>query len=560
MSMPVAASKASRRGRVDWRFLMPISDTAFSHLVLLGGTTELSERVIETGVATQVSASLPDAQSADAVVVLSGHSVPALDLAKCLKAGGALYYEVDRRLPKGLTNTPSRVRRRLARVGLTPTGVYWAAPNFANCKRYIPLDTPGPLEWYLSALYVAGSPFHRLLEIGMRLCLAGSRTWFASVAPCYAVTAIAGPAGPDAPAINGHSALSQLLAEPGARPMVVTSGQDDGSRTVVLPFGPGRRQPGAVYKVSAHARLNGHTEREQTVLSEIHTLLDDSMGQSVPRPLGVRRLGNLTVSMESCASGQTLVVTSGRWPASFQQQIDDLRLAANWLIKFHRRVSTAASRWDEAASTRWVETPLAAYIDTFGVTPAEEALFAKLQKAAQALRDAPLAQVRMHYDVGPWNLFRDQDQLTVIDWEFGRNWERDRRGPALYDLLYFVIYWYHVVKRLNTEAAELDGLRRLFIEPDSADRHAAAAHRVIAEYMAALDLDARFLPLILVYMWIEQALYRFSRRQSLGEAQPEARAGNRYVRYLGVLARHADQLFAARSTSAVQAEFSGAFV
>jgi hypothetical protein len=553
--MMVAARIASRRGRVDWRFLMPISDRAFSYLVLLGGTAELAERVIETGVARQVGAALPEAHSADAVVVLSGVAVPAREIARCLTAGGALYYEVDRRLPRCLADTPGRVRRRLARAGLTPTGVYWAAPNFANCKRYIPLDAPGPLRWYLSALYVAGSPFHRLLEIGMRLSVAGSLNGFAAIAPCFAVTAIAGPAGSAAPAANGQPAFPHFLGALGTRPMVITSGQDDGSRTVVLPFGPGSQQPGAVFKVSAHARLNGNTEREQAVLSEIHTRLDESMRRTVPRPLGVQRLGHLTVSTESCASGQTLVVTSGRWPASFQQQVDDLGLAANWLSQFHRQASAGGGRWDEAAHARWVETPLAAYAQAFGLTPDEAALFANVRKVARALCGVPLVLVWMHYDFGPWNLFRDQDELMVIDWEFGRNWERDRFGPALHDLLYFVTYWYHVVKRLNTEAAELDGLRRLFIAPDCADRRTAAAHKVIAEYMAALDIDARFLPIMLVTMWIEQALYRFSRRQALGEVQPDARAGNRYVRYIEVLAKHADQFFAARSNAPAEAEF-----
>jgi hypothetical protein len=325
---------------------------------------------------------------------------------------------------------------------------------------------------------------------------------------------------------------------------VLTSGQDNGSRTVVLPFRPGSRQPAAVLKVSAHAHLNANTAHEQAALAELHQLLDTALKPTIPQPLGLQRLGQMTVSMESCAPGHTLVVSSGRWPAQFTRQRDDLRLAAHWLAEFHRQTQTGGGRWDPPAHERWIAGPLEAYGATFGVTPDEAGLFNRVEAQSQALCGAILPMVRIHYDFGPWNLYRHHTAFTVIDWEFGRTAQPDHQGPALYDLLYFVTYWHHVVHHLHTEAAELDGLYRLFVAPASGDRHVAAAHAAIADYLAALGINPRFVPVMLVCLWVEQALHRFARRQTLGDVPADARAGNRCIRYLGVLAAHTDELFA----------------
>jgi hypothetical protein len=107
-----------------------------------------------------------------------------------------------------------------------------------------------------------------------------------------------------------------------------------------------------------------------------------------------------------------------------------------------------------------------------------------------------------------------------------------------------VTYWNHVVGHLNTTAEELQGLHKLFIAPGSGDRHARAVHQVVDDYMTRLDIDRRFLPILLVGMWVEQALHQADRKQALGDAPADSRAHNRCVQYLGVLAEHADQLFA----------------
>jgi formate-dependent nitrite reductase membrane component NrfD len=175
--------------RLDWRFLLPAGQGAFDHLALLGGTATLAQRIVETGLAHRVSMTAPQASSAEAVIVLSGAGLPLAAAAQGLKPGGALYYEVDRRSAATVAASPGRLERQLRRADLTPTGVYWAAPDFADCRRYIPLDVPGAFQWYLffvggiagtafllaSLLHLFGRPADRpLVRLGYYVAFVGA--------------------------------------------------------------------------------------------------------------------------------------------------------------------------------------------------------------------------------------------------------------------------------------------------------------------------------------------------------------------------------------------------
>ncbi len=529
--------------RADWRFLLPPPpDGGFEHLVVLGGPAGLADRLREVGLARRVSCDLPRARSADAVAIL--HDAPiGLRAAGCLRPGGALYYEVDRRRRDLLAATPGRVQRELRAAGLTPAGVYWVAPSFAGCKRYLPLDVPAILRWYLATLYVAGTPAHRLVESAVRLSTGLDSRRFGRMVPCYAVTAGAG-AGWSAPSVLAHPALPPELRPPGLRPVVLTSGQDDGSRVVVLPFAPGAAQPAAVLKVATLADFSANTEREQATLADLRARLDPAMRETIPRPLGALRYGDLAVGVESYAPGRSLWVSSGRWRAPLADRIDDLRLAAGWLAEFHRQAQIGRPQWGDPERARWVELPLAAYARSFGLNGGEQRLFAALRRYAGTLDGADFPIIWQHNDFGPWNLYRDGQRLTVVDWEFGRDWADDGRcGPALCDLIYFAAHWSYIVRRLAGRAAELRGFQALLLDPDRADPLARTARQAIDEYMAAVGLDRRLLPLLLVYTWVERALDHFDRKRALGRLGADARAGNQFIGYVDLLAAHAVQLF-----------------
>ena len=544
MNYPNPGKQVSLR-RADWRFLLPHPPgDSFQHLVLLDGPSGLAERLVEVGLARRVSCQIPREQSADALVILHDARAALRDAARCLMSGGVLYCEIDRRSPHSFACTPGRMQRALRDAGLSPTGIYWAIPNFDSCKRYIPLDVPQVLQWYFTTLFPALTPLDRLLEIAVRPLTKLNSYRLTPLVPCYSMTATAGPVRDVTPSVLGHPALPEELQKPGLRSVVLTSGYDDGSRVVMLPFAPGDRHPLAVLKVSRLANFNTNTEREQETLVAIRERLDATMRRTIPCPLGILGYGALTVGIESCAAGHSLVVSSGRWRNSIQQKIDDLRLTANWLGEFHRQAQISRLPWTDSAIQRWIETPLAAYTHAFGVTIREEGLFAAVRKRARSLVGTSLPIIWQHNDFGPWNLYRAGCELTVIDWEFGHDKERDRFGPALCDLLYFVTHWSYLVRRLSGEEAELRGFRELFLEPERGGQIAIAIHAVIREYLMELSIDQRYVPLLLVYTWIDRALDRFERQQSSGEGGTDTRFGNRYVSYIGILAAHTERLFA----------------
>jgi hypothetical protein len=530
--------------RADWRFLLPApTGGRFRHLVLLGGPAGLDQRLRQAEVAEHVSITLPSAASADALILLHNASINLQQAVGCLQPGGVLYQEVDRRRGGQHAASPARVRRHLLNLGLQPTGLYWVAPNFTNPKRYLSLDVSGMLAWYLSTIYVAGTPLHHLAEWAIRLLTGGRSQPFAPFVPSFAVTATAGPRQPAAPAILTHPQLPSQLQQPNLHLVLLSSGQDDGSRVVLLPFAPDSREPITALKLTRLPRFNPLTKSEQTTLDHLHQRLTPHLRQTIPQAHGLLDFSGLTVALENYVQGHSLWTSTGRWAASLKRKTDDLQQAGNWLADFHHQTQVERLCWQPAAIAEWLEKPLAAYHAAFGLTPAEETLFTAACHYARSLTGLELPLVWRHLDFAPWNLYRHRHAFTVIDWEPYTDWQRPRTGPALCDLLYFLTYWTFMVRRTYDPQAELDGFRQLHLQPAAPDKLSQAAEAALATYLAKLEIDARFRPLLLLYTWVDRALDRLDRQRLLGTAGPDPRAGNRYHQYVAILAEGSRTLF-----------------
>ena len=560
-----AATSAQPAGlrRLDWRFLLPQPPAGqFRHLRLYGGPPGLADLIVAAKLAARVTGDdtggQPDA--ADAVVILGDSQVSLAQAAAGLTAGGVLYQEIARRSVVSLRLTPGRIRQRLEHAGLALTGLYWAAPNFETCRRYIPLDAPGAVRWYLSSLFVAGTPVHRLARALLQAAVNGHSHRLGWFVPCLSVTAIAGSAGTmtdvPAPSVLSRPEIRRLLPQPGLRPLVLTSGQDDASRLVMLPFAPCQAdpaaatadqttQPIAIIKIATHPAFNAATELEQVVLQTVRARLDPPLRRSIPAALGGFRYGDLAVGVEGIAPGRSLWVSSGGWGTSPTAKIADLTLGARWLTAFHAQTEERRLVWDQAAIANWIDAPLAAYAQAQSLTTGEHKLFALTLARAHSLVGATLPLAWQHHDFAPWNIYRAGDQFTVIDWEFNRGWDATRAGPGLCDLLYFVTHWYIIAHHLYTEAAELRGLHSLFLDPARQTRTLRAARRALADYLAAHAIDRGFLPLLLVHTWVERAVYGRGGAQTLDARAGANRAADRCVRYIQTFADQAEQLFSA---------------
>jgi hypothetical protein len=526
--------KAALR-RADWRFLLPIpSSGRYRHLVLLGGPPGLAELLRGEEIAERIDTGR--AEGADLVVALADASIGPRQLAACVAPGGVVYQEVDRRRLGSLTTTPARQQRDLAAAGLHPLWTHWVIPGFSQARRYLPLDHAQALRWYFSTLHPAGSVPGALAAAVAGLLGRGDAMGLATAAPTFGITAMAGPVQLQTSAVMGLPMLAAPWRAAGGRVVMLTSGQDDGSRVVLLPFAPEGSAPEGVVKISRTERFNAHTEREQATLAAIRAGLDPDLRPSIPEPCGTTRSGRSLVAVESYAPGASMVRSTGRRAEPLDRSLEDLRAAADWLARFHQQ-TTEGPLWTAEAAERAIAR-LEAFRVGLATSPAEHALLDRAEATARALVGASLPTVLTHNDYGPWNIHREGDRITVIDWELGPDGV-GRRGPALTDLIYFVTEWHLRTRRLRGRTAELRGFRELFLRPTG--RAATAGAEALAGYMRRLGVDARFLPLFLVTTWADRAVDRAERQVTA--AGSAASGENRYADYVRLIATEADQRF-----------------
>lgn len=522
--------------RADWRFLLPAPpEGRFRHLLVFGGPSGLSDRLAEIGVAERASADLSATTRADAVVILSGATISPREVAGRLAPDAVLYWEVDRR--RALRRVGRRwIDRELRGAGLRRIGMYWVLPDFEHARRYLPLEPTRAVEWFFKTRFTAATPLRRGLELLVRaLCRWNDRT-LVSLVPCCGVVAAAGsPRRAPLVGLEGAPVEASILSC-GASPAVFTSGQDDGSRLVLMPFTNGADTPAAVVKLARLAGFEGHTRREQMTLAKLRAALPPELRGSLPEPCGSGGPAARPVFVESVVPGQMLAASTGRWRAGVHAQLEDLHVATDWLTRFHQATLVETVPWDETQVTRWIDRPFSEYAAAFGRRDSEAHLFEAVRSDAAALYGRPFPIVWAHNDFSPWHCYRAGPDLGVIDWEFGEEDLTARAGPALTDLIYFTHHWMQLACGGRSQSTELVVFRRLYLGQDAKDVRVRAARRVAASYMTALGMHRGFFPMLLVYTWVDRATDRYRRQVALGKNPSDPRADNLFARYVSVLA------------------------
>ena len=517
--------------RADWRYLLPGPATGrYRHVVLLGGPPGLAELLRAEELADRIDTT--PVAGADLVVALADASMGARELAACVSAGGVVYREVDRRRLGFLLTSPARLRRDLAAAGLQPLWGHWVIPGFSQARRYLPLDHPAALRWYFGTLHPAGSVPGAFAAALGGLLGRGQAKGLSAVAPTFGITALASSSAGTALELPALPARWRVA---GSRVVMLTSGQDDGSRVVLLPFSAHGALPEAVVKISRTERFNAHTEREQATLTAIRAGLDADLRASIPEPRGTTLFGRSLVALESYAPGVSMVRSTGRRGEPLERSLEDLRAAADWLARFHQQ-TTSGRAWGADSADRAIAR-LEAFRARLARSKSEHGLLDRAAAAARELVGAGLPTVLVHNDYGPWNIHREGDRITVIDWELGPD-NAGRRGPALADLIYFVAEWHLRARHLRGRQAELHGFRELFLRPTGPA--ASAADEALSDYMRRVGVDSRFLPLFLVTTWADRAVDRAD-RQVTATGSPGGE--NRYADYVRLIATEADDRF-----------------
>lgn len=494
---------------LDWRFLLPGSqDRVFDHMLLLGGAKELSRLVLESGIARTVSRS-PGEGRADAVVILGSARADVPAALGSLSEGGVAYWEIDRRRPAEWARSPARARALAERAGLGGVRSYWVKPSLSAPSMILPLDAEGALRWYLTHQLVPSNPVRMMLR---RCGPATPPAWFARLVPAHVLTGSRGEAG-------GEEGLEH--------PLLLLGGEGGWSRVAVLPFDRKADLPRVVLKAPRTPRFNPQTEVEQGVLAEVRLAAGDRFADAIPEPLGTRRWRGLSVGVERYVPGIPIAVSSGGW-RSGRARARDVEGVAAWLADFHRTTGRRTP-WSDADAEQFVCGPCARYRTVFARLEADGVTISDLERRAGAVRGLPFARVWHHRDFNPHNVRRDGDRIAVVDWEVARE------GPALADLLYFVLHWSWTARRDRDPRSRAVRFRELFLEPEPHDPLARHARAAIRHYLAALDASPAFLPLVLGTMLVDHALDRHGRLAALGDPASRARPDNPYVRLLELL-------------------------
>jgi hypothetical protein len=527
----------------DWRLLLPNRPRGgFDHLALLGADAALGapERIVRLGLARRVDRHLPRDHPADAIVALAGARFSPGDPDFRLSPGGALYWEIEER--PGSRLGLAQARRALRDAGLTTAATYLIQLTPGHGRVYLPLEAPAALSWYLGTLYVAGTPGQRLRTAALRALARRGRRLIPYLGRSYALTAVAGPGGDHGLPILASPALPPRLHRPGLHAVLLGLGTNEYRRQVLFAFEPGAKLPLAVLKMARIPAGNEFVEREHAALESVRRSLPESLGQSVPQPLGLAYADGLAVSVQSYLPGRPLAVSTGRWGASWRVKLADMRDTAVWLGQFHHLTELHRVPWDAAALSRWVAAPLDAYTEVFGASGQEQRLFTAARERADLLLGTQVPVVWQHGSFDPPNITRAGRRINVVDWE------HTAPGLPLLDLIHFAARWHDAARGLRTAEARARGLCGIFCGVEQEDRVAATVRRSLAQYMRQLDLDPRFLPAAVVLTCVSDALRGFERSAGSQDTARNRRAALPYVTGLlasiELLARHVEALFA----------------
>jgi hypothetical protein len=520
---------------LDWRLLLPAPPSGrFERLALIGADDAAIAAARAAGVAGDVVTRLDAGVRADAIVCRQRASVSLEAAAAALAPGGVLYLEVDRGW--GVRAGADAAVAQLAGLGLQAVGRYWPHHGFDEPEVYLPLDVPAALEWYFQNVFVITTRRARLLARPTQLAARAFGGSLATAVPrvCLVLSATTPMA---APGVLSAPGLPDSIRAPDVRPLVLMNG-GWWSRVVVLPFAPERRKPLAAVKLWRTRGDPGRVEREQRGQRTVRGLLPPTLRDAVPEPLAVADWAGQIVAVERSAEGQWIVARRAR-RRRFSAHLRELELVSDWLVEFGRHAEVARRPWDDDDIATWIEHPLEAYGQAFDLTAPEQRLAAAVVQRAGELVGAALPFVWCHNDFSRLNIYCSADAIGVVDWEgLGA-------GLPATDLLYYLPNWFFRARRVSTREQTFSAFAELFLEGGAGGRAVAAARSALRTYTAALELDDRLPPLLLVGEWVRRAVGRHKRMYQDGSPPPDAaRSANRYARYVSILAGHTDLLFA----------------
>jgi Phosphotransferase enzyme family len=467
--------------QADWRFLLPNPDgDAWNHVVLLGGSAKLAGLLTGIGAARRVSRTIPAERCADAVVVLGARVRDVRSAASCLTPSGVLYAEVPGWRPTARRRA-ARVSRMLRKLGLEQVRTYGIRVDASRRGPYVPIDVEEPGAWLEESLS-AGRSTRRSGNFRLDV----------------AVTAAAGTDEP--PSVLGHRLLGGRWRAGGTHLIMLTGGDvtDAQRRVVLLPFGSGAKEPELVVKFWRSAERNADTTGEQEILRALRPEPGAPAARAVPEPLGSFPWGSVEIGVEGYCPGRSFSAMNARRGASPDEKVTTLRRVLAGLAELGASTVIRREPWSSGAMRGRMEAVLARFEEEFPTGEDERRLFEAVRRQSNALSSASLAVVWSHPDLGPSNVLVRSEGITVIDWA------KASPGLPLQDVLYLLLIASADISGARRESQRREAFRRVFLMESPGDELGAAAREGIELCLEALGADRRFLPILLVFLWVNR--------------------------------------------------------
>lgn len=456
-----------------------------------------------------------------------------------LSDNGALYFEINRLHRKAFFFSPRRVLNKLKSSGFEEVGLYFVFPNFRHPKIYLPYQHPSSFVWYLDNMIWQDSVFKVAALACARWILKRIPGLLKWLFPFFVVTAVKKPST-QTEKFDLAKSLNSDYAE--AWPALLHNGIDAGNRNVMFLFSDHQAVPQQVVKVSSSVEMNHTTENEIQVKRNVLAKLGNTSNK-IPAELETFQYFGLRGHVESAAAGQLLTLVLSNARTSQQRKIEILNKVSAWITEFDLQTTSASVAWTEEMIETHLASQFAEYKSIFGETPAINLLSEKCLAASRQLIGKKIPLPHVHYDFAPWNIYYNAGELTVIDWEFDRVKTDSDSGLPLFDLLYFVTYWHHLVEKMYTVELENGGFERLFLSSPK-NNWSLAVNKAIETYLSRMNIDRQFKPIMLVYLWLEQSIYQHKRRLKLDLVEPQdPKKGNRMVKFIDLLAENSSFLF-----------------
>lgn len=482
-------------GRADWTLLLPVEHAPVSEAIV-DGSCDAGTALVDVGL-SRTWRRIDDAVAAAPLVIsrIDGKCDVA-QLISLVSDGGLVYVECHQRELESTLDA-------LVRSGLDVLAVHGIAPSAASPRRYIPIDSPAALTWYVRDLTLASTPRERLEQVAAVAALRQR--------PAWALSRV-GARFPHAAVVATRGRDTERRTE-----AVVTSGQDPGSRSVVLAFGDDASEPVSVAKVALRPEAAEATRRESHRVELLRRTLPYSLASAIPRPMGMTSTVVGAGVLETCARGPSLQNVAGRWGRPRSLKLRDLKAAVNWLIDFGNATVVMGG----------LEPPpwMSVCHEAGELFDESSQVRSMLMEASEHLASSPRCQrsVHVHGDAGPWNLHVGRQaarlgrrRLSVIDWE--HDGRRPLLGPPLVDVLYLCTYFTFAVRGVSDRGAEISALIDLFGTATPPDRFTTRVRAVMVDAARRSGLSPQDLLPLAVVLWAGQALDVRARRQRLGSA------------------------------------------